>query len=429
MEAATTLRPPHITVVGDRLLVDGLVVDDRVAVELARSAEDPAALLLKAIELGARMLDREHAGATVELFRADLEKSTREAEAALEKRAGELADTFSKRFDESFGAEGTLARELQRLFGDESSVAVQHRIKAVLEQVNRDGREQLVRQFSSTDASNPLADFKAGVLNINKQQVGELVAMREQVVELRAEVQRLHSEKEKATEVAAEHERSTAKGRPYEEAVFEAVDTVAGAHGDLAEAVGDEAGTGGRKGDVVIGLDGCAGPARARIVIEAKHSQVGRKAALEYLDEAMAQRDAAFGIWVVPSEAELPAKTVQLREVNGDKLFVVYDPEDEMSRQALRLAYALARARVLMATGSAEGLDGAALRSELERALMVLDDERRVKAQLTTATNGIQAARKIVESMAAQVRAHLDEIDRMIADADGDDTPRQTNLL
>jgi hypothetical protein len=428
MEAATTLRPAQVTVLGNRLMIDGVVVDDRRVVELVGGADDPLATLLRTLETGARIIDREQAGATVELVRADLEKTTRDTEAALEKRTAELADTFGKRFDESFGPDGKLARELQRLFGDESSVAVQHRIKAALEQVNRDGRDQLVRQFSSPDASNPLADFKAGVLDVTKQQVTELVAMREQVVELRAEVQRLHAEREKASEVAAEHERSTAKGRPYEEAVFEAVDAIAAGHGDLAEAVGDEAGTGGRKGDVIIGLDGCAGPPRARIVIEAKHSQVSRKTALEYLEEAMAQRDAAFGIWVVPSDETLPAKTVPLREVNGDKLFVVYDPE-EGSTLHLEVGYALARARVLMARGETEGLDGAALRAEVDRALMVLDEERRVKAQLTGATNSIMAARKIVESMAAVVRGHLQEIERMVGDADGDDAPRQTSLV
>ena len=428
MEAATSLHPTRVAVLGNRVMVDGLVVDDRHTVELIRAAEDAEATLRRAIETGARVIDREQAGATVELFRADLEKSTREAEAALEKRAGELADGFAQRFDASFGPEGALNRELQRLFGDESAVAVQHRIRAVLEQVTRDGREQLVRQFSSGDASNPLADFKKGVLGVAQQQVTELVAMREQVVELRAEVAKLHAEREKASEVAAEHGRSTAKGRPYEEAVFEAIDAIAAAHGDLAEAVGDEAGTGGRKGDVVVGLDGCAGPARARVVFEAKHSQVSRKSALEYLDEAMATRDAAFGVWVVPSDETLPARTMPLREVNGDKLFVVYDPEDG-STLHLEVAYKLARARVIMARGDTEGLDGAALRVEAERALQVLDEERRIKSHLTSANSSIDSARKILESMAAVVRGHLQEIDRMVADADGDDAPRQTSLV
>jgi hypothetical protein len=433
MEVATTLRPPHVTVLANRLVVDGLVVDDRCTVELVRAraeaGEDPARVVAEAVEIGARVLDREQAGAVAEVFRADLEKSTRAAEAALQQRAAELAEAFGRKFDEAFGAEnGRMARELERLFSDGSSAAVQHKVREVVTQAAARMQTDMVKQFSAADGTNPLSDFKNATIRVQHQQLQVTEALRLQLGELQAEVARLHAEKEKSAEVAAEHDRSTAKGRPYEEAVFDAVEAIAGAHGDLAEAVGDEAGTGGRKGDVVIGLDGCAGPARARIVVEAKHSQVGRKAALQYLDEAMEQRDAAFGIWVVPSEAELPARTVPLRMVNGDKLFVVFSPDDG-SRLALEVAYALGRAQVVLSRGDAAGLDGPTLRAEVERALGALEDERRIKAQLTSATNNIADARKIVETMGAVVRGHLREIDRLVAEADGDDSPVQQPLL
>ncbi len=427
MEAAAALRPPHVTVVNGRLVVDGLIVDDARAVELIAGSDRPVETLLRVVETGARVLDREHAGATVELFRADLEKSTAAADAAFRERAGELASAFAERFDAAFGSEGALSKELARLFGDESSVAVQHRIRATVDEATRAGREQLVRQFASPDASNPLADFKAGVIRVSQAQVEQTTALNHQITELRAEVARLHAEREKDADVAAEHALSTAKGRPYEEAVFEAVEAIAAAQGDLAEAVGDAAGFGGRKGDVVVGLDGCAGPARCRIVIEAKHSQVSRNAALEYLDEAMAQRDAAFGIWVVPSPDLLPARTNALREINGDKLFAVYEPGG--STLEFEVAYKLARARVVLARRDAEGLDGPVLRAEVERALGALEDERRIKAQLTSATTSIADARKILDSMGAVVRAHLREIDRMVAAADGDDSPVQQPLI
>src|SRR3712207_7907899 len=54
----------------------------------------PSRVVVEAIEIGARVLDRERAGATVELFRADLEKSTRQAEAALADRAAQLSEAF-----------------------------------------------------------------------------------------------------------------------------------------------------------------------------------------------------------------------------------------------------------------------------------------------------------------------------------------------
>ena len=80
---------------------------------------------------------------------------------------------------------------------------------------------------------------------------------------MKLELAALRAEREKASEVAAEVARGTAKGRPYEEAVAEAVDAIARGMGDDAEAVGDFGGAGGRKGDVVVDIDGCSRRARA----------------------------------------------------------------------------------------------------------------------------------------------------------------------
>jgi hypothetical protein len=123
---------------------------------------------------------------------------------------------------------------------------------------------------------------------------------------------------------------------------------------------------------------------------------------------------------VVPSEDALPARASGLREIGGDKLFVVYDPEDG-SRLALEVAYALARARVLMARGGAEGLDAAALRAEVERATGALEDVRRIKLHLTNAAGGIDEARKALEGMAERVRGHLAQIDALVARAADED--------
>jgi hypothetical protein len=239
--------------------------------------------------------------------------------------------------------------------------------------------------------------------------------MNQRIGALQLEIAKLQAEREKALGVAAEHDRSTAKGRPYEEAVFEAIDGIAGGAGDDCDAVGDLPGVGGRKGDVLVGIDGCTGSARGRIVFEAKNSRVAKKVALAELDEAMAQRDAAYGVWVVPSEEQLPARTQPLREVNGDKLFVVYDPEE--GRLGLQVAYALARARVLMARGDADGLDASAVRAEVERALGALEEGRRIRQQLTHAANGVEAAREILEAMERRVKAHLASVDQLLVDA------------
>jgi hypothetical protein len=244
----------------------------------------------------------------------------------------------------------------------------------------------------------------------------ELRAVAEKMEAMRLEVERLRAEREKLEEVAAEAERGTAKGRTYEEAVVDAIDAIAGARGDVAEGVGDEGAAGrGKKGDVLASLDACAGPARGRVVFEAKDTaNLSRNKALEYLDEAMARRDADYAVLVVPCE-HLPAKTQTLREFNGDKLFVGWDPED--GPLALELAYGLARARVLARRGDADGLDADALRAEAERATQAMEDVRRIKSQLTGATTSIEEARKILDVMAGTVRGHLAQIDALVSSA------------
>ena len=437
MEAATPLRPARVSVFGDVVVADGLAVRDRCAVDLVRerteAGGDGAQLLVDAIEIGARVLAREQAEVNADFVKTEFEKVSREVEGAFTDKARAVAEFLGQRVDDVFAPEtGQLAKELERLFGAESSVAVQHQLRAVMAEQSAQMREDLLKQFSSADAHNPLADFKAGTIaamrRAAEQQDDNLKTLNTQIAALKDEVVKLQAEREKQLEVAAEHARSTAKGRPYEEAVSEAVDAIAVARGDDCDAVGDLLGVGGRKGDVVVGVDGAAGPARARIVFEAKNAYVPKNRAVAELEEAMAQRDAEYGVWVVPSDDLLPGKGPQLREVNGDKLFVVYDPEDGRAL-ALEVAYALARARVLAARSGEDELDATALRAEVERALAAMDDVRRIKSQLTNASNGIDAARKILDDMAERVRAHLEQVDAIVAAGTGDDTPPQGTLV
>ena len=426
MEAATPLRQPRVHVLMGRVIVENVVVDDPATASFLDrrmdAGEDASQVVIDAIEIGTRVLEREQSAVDAEFVRGEFEKVSREVETAFTDKARVVAEFFGAKVDEVFGAEdGHLAKELRRLFGDGSTAAVQHQLRQIMLEQSAKMREDLLRQFSSADGSNPLADFKAAHLrsanDASRRQEAQLEAMREQMTAVKLELQRLHSEREKALEVAAERARSTAKGRPYEEAVAEAVDLIARGQGDDCEAVGDFRGAGGRKGDVVVDIDGCSGAPRGRIVFEAKHSRKGRKEAIAELEEAMAQRSADYGVWVVPSEDRLPARAHGLREVGGDKLFVVYDPEDG-SRLALEVAYSLARARVLMAKGGVEGLDAPALRAEVERALGAMDDVRRIKLHLTNAAGGIESARGVLEGMVDRVRAHLAAIDALVLAAD-----------
>ena len=198
----------------------------------------------------------------------------------------------------------------------------------------------------------------------------------------------------------------------------EAVDDIALAQGDIADAVGDLKEATGKVGDVVVAIDACNGPARGRIVIEAKDRRLSGPKAFHELDQAMAERSADFAVLVVPTEDEVPAKMQPLREYNGDKHVIAMDPDG--GRLALELGYRLARARVLMKRSDADGIDAEAVSSTAERALAALADERKIKNQLTGAKTGIDKAYGLVEEMSARVRALLEEIDALVRPADAE---------
>ncbi len=421
MEAAIRLPLTQVYVRNGRLQIEQLTVDDETAARLASERDDPVRFVTEAIEIGARVLDRELTGANAEFVRAEFEKTARELDSSFVERARRVADRLDEKVDEVFGPEhGHVTKALERHFGDGSSVAVQHQVRALLGEAAVQLREDLRRQFSADGDSNPLAGFQSAHLAATEQIAGQqaqyLHAMADKLEAMKLEISELRSEKQKLAEIAAVAEKGTAKGRSYEEAVALAIDAIACAQGDDCEAVGDVRGEGGRKGDVVVAIDACAGPARGRIVFEAKNSQLSRNRALAELDEALETRGADFAIFVVPAEDKLPARTRPLREFNGDKMFVVYDDEDD-TRLALEVAYALARARVLMNRGQEETVDAVAVRAETERALGAMEDVRRVKVQLTNASGGIEEARRIVDAMAANVRGHLASIQHLLAAA------------
>lgn len=427
MEAATSLRPALVRTRGERLLIDGVQVADECAVRLVRERErtghDATKLVIDAIEIGARVLDREQTGANAEFVRAEFERAARELETEFVARARGVAERLDAKVDEAFGADdGQVARVMARHFGEGSTGAVQNQVRAIVGEVMAKSREDLVRQFSSADASNPLSDFKAMAASMMRQaadrQAEQLSAMTSRLEEMRLEITELRAEREKLGEVAAEHDRGTAKGRSFEQLVHEAVDRLALAQGDGCEAVGDRLEGTRKTGDVVVVIDGAAGPGRGRIVFEAKHSQLSRPKALEELDRAIGVRCADYAILVVPSEAEVPARMAPLREYNGDKLIVALDPAGgEGSQLALQVAYSLARARVLMAraAGASEQIDGLSIRETCERAVAAMEDVRRIKIQLTGARTQIDKAGEIVDTMTARVRQHLGEIDALVA--------------
>ena len=212
-----------------------------------------------------------------------------------------------------------------------------------------------------------------------------------------------------------EAEKGTGKGRTYEEQVADALAQIAHGRGDCADAVGDRSDAGrAKKGDVVVDIGAQDGPAAGRIAFEAKDRRLSQPEAIRELDGVLEARNADFAVLVVPSEEEIPARLRALTEYHGDKLVVVWNADDG-SALTLEVAYALARARVLMTReGGEDDVDAAAIGQLTERALQELKDLRKVRSNLTAARSGIDAAGDVLDGIERTVRAHLDEISALV---------------
>src|SRR3712207_6433413 len=209
MEAATPLRRSNVSADEQRLRVHDLVVEDETVVRVVRerieAGEDPARVVTDAVEIGARVLDREQAAANTEFVKTEFERASRDLQAQFTEHAGKVAERLDQKVDEVFGEEdGHLAKELEKLFSDGSSVAVQNRVRELVAQTMQHARDDLLKQFSAADGRNPLADFKQGALETiqqaAKRQDDTSRALLVKLGELDKQVQGLRDEKQRLEE-------------------------------------------------------------------------------------------------------------------------------------------------------------------------------------------------------------------------------------
>lgn len=431
MEAARTfpLHRAHVEVRDGAVSIDGLTVEDRTLSELVeRRSEngiEPEETVTDALEIGARVLDREATSAEVDHVRLQLERVSGEVERSFAERARVVGERLEGQFERFLGEDtGTMGRvldahteELNELvsvhFGGDRNTAVQHQLREVMVKLLQESRQDLLRQFSAEDGHNPLAGFKAAVVREMRQSREGHEALLERVTGLQGEIRLLSGAQEAEAVLAAERDRGTGKGRTFEQHAFEVVEALAEARGDVAHHVGDErSASGGKKGDVVIEIDAASGSARGRIALDAKDEKLSKNKAWEVLNASLEERDAVFAILIVASEEKVPAGRQSLQEYEGNKMIVTLD-RDTLDSTPIELAYRYARCRSLMALEAELTLDAAGVKAAADEALEALRDAQRIRASLTGATNSVEGARKALDAMVGRVQASLSRVEAM----------------
>jgi Uncharacterized protein conserved in bacteria (DUF2130) len=396
----------------DRLVVERLTVSDaraaRVVRERAEAGQPPPKTVADAIEIGARVLDREDAAAEVDYVRAEFERHAAELRERLTRALADGDQQLAERIAGSFdgGREGSVQQQIR----DMLARALEHQ------------RTALAQQFSAEDGTNPLADFKGHMLHALRQsdarQQKEGEANRQRIEELTRELVELKKHHELDHRVEEAERAGTRKGRTFEQRVHLALDRIAAGRGDIAHHVGDEPGIGGsKKGDTVIEVGAADGAPLGRIVFEDKDEQLSKNKAWAELNSAMQERQAEFGVLVVTDEETVPSGREQLAEYEGNKMIVAVDPElpDELG---LDLAYRYARLRLLLKREGELSLDAAAVRDAVEEARSALKTAQSIRLALTNAGKSVVKAREGVDDLVTSVDGRLERIESLVAAPD-----------
>lgn len=400
-----------VRVLDDRLVIESLTIEDERAAKLVRERAEagytPAQAVRDAVEIGARVLEREGTAAEADYVRAEFER-----------HAAELRERLGRTLE---SGDELLAERITETFDGSRDGSVQREIEGLVKEALGQQRETIARLFSSEDGANPLTDFKASVIRgfkaLDERQQSEGEANRKRIEALQRELVELKERTAADERVAEEAERGTAKGRTFEELVHATLEEVAQGHGDAAHHVGDASSeAGGKKGDTVIEIGGALGAPLATVVYEAKNKRLSKNDAWTELSGCMGERDAAFAVLVVAGEDKVPAGLEELTEYQGNKIIAVLDRESP-DPLALRLVYRYVRARVLAESAVELEVDAAGVRDAAEEAAARLKRANRVRKSLTNVTNSAKAAGDEFDEMVAEVERCLARIEGLVAAA------------
>jgi hypothetical protein len=314
----------------------------------------------------------------------------------------------------------TVGQLLAKYFGEESAAFVGTLVARKVEQLLRTSQQAWQETMAETHVKQQRAVAAAFDLNDPSSPLSLLMkkidSRDQESVKLVTDL---------ITRVSAVVERREArgvtmlKGSDYQDAVLQSVGQIAQCHGDVFEDVSVIPGIKGKKGDGLVTVDeALTAGTRVRIVFEVKNQSDIRLAdILRELDAAIACRDAAAAIAVLPS-TDVPASSGSRLQRCGDGRFVcVVDPDTE-DLLPLEVAYALGRAEaVRSASSSAVQADLASVVTLADRAVAQLQQLTKVERQLGAGRKNIDEALALVIELRTQLRSTLAEI-RAVASGD-----------
>ena len=403
---AGSAASPPVRVEGDRIVVDGLALQDPgLAAWLAgQPADGRANVVERALKIGLLALQGVGVSLNVDVVRAEFERLVEQTAVANERAALALEQVLRTNFADG---DGRLPRTMEAFLGDRGSLRVMvdelfdpsrrdsaiGRIGRMLESYFDGDASHLARLLDPTRSGSPLHEFRREIADGFRAVGDRLVAL-----------------EAAAAARATERARSAAKGLDYEDLLEELLGAIARGAGDLLDRTSNEPGSvlKSRKGDFVVTIDSALSRgADLRIVVEAKDRPLSMRAIREELREARENRGAAVAL-VIFTPAHAPSGVAPFTIIGGD-VYCVLDPADP-EPAALEAAVRLARLLALASLEQRElELDPAVVSAALTGIREQLEAIKTLKSQLTSIGNATKAVWAGLDTLRAGVLARVAE--------------------
>ncbi|WP_299262115.1 hypothetical protein [Halorientalis sp.] len=329
-----------------RLTIESMEIDDGDLVDFLRDhdPDERAEVVSEALTIGMKTMQLMNTSQDVEY----VERRLSELEAELADRV----DTFREELDEKVGDDGTLQEALDEYVGENGTL--EERIEAAFDD---DGPfvERLDKELGEDGEriQAALSDEDGPLHTVEQRLKDEIESVRDKLVEQETE--------------EAVRSRTYLKGGDFEDSVEQILNDIVRQTPNNVEFTGNTTGKIGRDvGDFVATI----AETNQRLVIEAKTESYSTQSIKDEVQEAMQNRDAAYGLFVTDSLENLPrTKTGWFHEFPDQNTVVVAlseTNEDDIESGYLRIAFHWARMRAIQAYAEVDsGFDPETLQVEL----------------------------------------------------------------
>jgi len=308
---------------------------------------------------------------------------------------GQLARTFQQFFDPSHGRLATLMQQqigpasvFGRALDPKNKDGILALIEAKVQSLIEGRLEVIVGEFSLDNEASAMCRLQK-LLNDSFTQINQSLGIK--------------------AATALEAQRGHVKGIEFERDLYDVVSTLGRQLGDATELTRGLFGAIRRKtGDYVVTLGDTSGAPGTRIVMEVKDQPLKMASAIDELQEAKANREAAIGILVFARGNE-PCEVGDFRKV-GEDFYITVDKEDLAAGRPLvflEAAYRIARELAVAAERkqAAGELDVQGIAEQVD-ALAAWSDRI---ADMVKKSRTIQSSGKSIEECAADLRNELEQ--------------------